>query len=57
MAPVAISWRDLSAWCEFSGERLQWWEAKLLMRLSALRAQIVMEKAERDRQHKIRTDR
>ncbi len=43
MAPAVISWADMCAWCEMTGDVLEPWEARLIVRLSALRAQIVSE--------------
>lgn len=43
MAPVAIGWRDLSAWCDLTGNVLEPWEARLIVRLSSVRAQIAGE--------------
>lgn len=45
MAPSAIGWGDLVAWCQLTGERPEPWESRLLMRLSHLRAQIAAEGA------------
>jgi hypothetical protein len=44
MAPAGVSWVDLSAWCRVTGELLEPWEARLLVRLGALRAAILAEK-------------
>lgn len=43
MTAPAIGWRDLAAWCELTGERLEAWEARLLLRLSNLRVNILAE--------------
>ena len=53
MVPVSIGWCDLSAWCELTGERLEPWEARLILRLSSLRSGIIAEV--NDRQDKDRT--
>ncbi len=44
MGPAMIGWGDLSAWCELTGEVIEPWEARLLIRLSALRASVLSEK-------------
>lgn len=43
MGPAFITWADLRAWCEITGETLTSREAKLVMRLSALRVSIDAE--------------
>ncbi len=43
MAPIAVGWRDLSAWCELTEEKLEPWESRLILRLSALRSMIMAE--------------
>jgi hypothetical protein len=45
MAVTAIGWRDLTSWRELTGETLQHWEARLLVRLGVLRADILSEPA------------
>jgi hypothetical protein len=45
MAPASIGWRDILAWCELTGERLEAWEARLLVRLASLRTDILSEPA------------
>lgn len=45
MAPVTISWRDIAAWCDLTGERLLPWEARLIIRLSVMRATVANEEA------------
>jgi hypothetical protein len=43
MTAVTISWRDIAAWCAMTGERPTAAEARLLLRLSVLRANIESE--------------
>ncbi len=44
MGPSMIGWADLAAWCELTGEVIEPWEARLLIRLSAKRAAVLSEK-------------
>ena len=54
MAPLSIGWRDLSAWCDLTGEGLEPWEARLIVRLASLRCAIIGEL--NDRKDKDRTN-
>jgi hypothetical protein len=42
--PALITWESLRAWCGLTGERLQSWEARALVRLGYARAAIEGEK-------------
>jgi hypothetical protein len=46
--PPLITWESLHAWCELTGEMLQSWEARALVRLGYARAVIEGEKTERE---------
>lgn len=43
MGPATITWTDLAAWGDLTGEAQEPWECRLLMRLSVLRAEIASE--------------
>lgn len=47
MGPVTITWLDLGAWCERVHETLEPWEARLIVRLSVMQANIEGEEAEK----------
>lgn len=47
MGPVTVTWVDLRAWRELTGEAVEPWEAKLILRLSTMRANIEGEEAEK----------
>lgn len=40
MGPATIGWRDLVAWKDLTGEHVKYWEARLMIRLSVMRANI-----------------
>lgn len=43
--PPVVTWSTLRAWCEITGSQLEPWEARLIIRLGALRAEIISEKS------------
>lgn len=43
MGPATIAWVDIRAWADLTGEVIEPWEAQLMLRLSAMRAEIVSE--------------
>ncbi len=45
--PPSIAWSDLVAWCTFTGELLDPWEARLLIKLSVIRANVLTEETRR----------
>ena len=45
-APAQLSWSELADWCALTGERIEAWEARALIRLSALRVSILVEAEE-----------
>lgn len=52
--PAIITWSDVNAWSDLTRIRPEPWEARTLVRLSALRAQIIgeqMEAASRKARH------
>lgn len=46
-APPMVTWADLGWWSELTGNVLEPWEARLLVRLGAVRAVAVSEKTKR----------
>lgn len=53
--PAIITWISLDAWCAMTGNALEPWEARALVRLGARRANVLTE--ERNAQNKDRADR
>lgn len=43
MTPAAMSWNDIDIWARLSGRVLHFWECQLLVRLSGLRAGVLIE--------------
>lgn len=52
MGPIFVTWQDIRAWCDMTGEEPRPWESRLILRLSVMRANIEGEAAERERQRK-----
>ena len=48
MGPSTIAWPDIDAWGRVVGIVVEPWEARLIVRLSALRAEIEAERFERE---------
>lgn len=44
MTQPSITWLDLRAWCDLTGVKLDPWHAKALVRLGAVRADILAER-------------
>jgi hypothetical protein len=47
-SPSVVTWEGLRAWSEMTGTQLDPWEAKLLVRLGALRARVLSEQSPTD---------
>lgn len=45
--PSQVTWGDLAAWAALTGELLEAWEARTVVRLGALRASILSEEIEK----------
>jgi hypothetical protein len=43
MGPVTISWVDLKAWADMTGEQPEPWEVRLILQLSNLQARIAAD--------------
>lgn len=41
--PQVMPWSDMRAWCELTGERLEPWEARALIRLGIVRVNVLSE--------------
>jgi hypothetical protein len=50
--PATVTWEGLAAWCALTGETPEPWEARTLVRLGVLRANILSEEKPGDRSNK-----